>query len=200
MKMLKEQRGPWTVWQGDFAFVGFDVDRRSMVVRNYAGRYIASRHLALGGRSVEDVLDERMRAVCSRYLEKAVDDNFVVELMDDTISLLFGLKEEGLIAELEPLFEHDCDDCLFLGRSSSNKHDLYFCEKPSGPFPQIIARYGAESSQSKSGLIIALSGHDVELLEGIWYAARCGLFLGREHVLQRLGSREQVEVLMAASI
>lgn len=139
-----------------------------------------------------------MRAVCARFIERFVDDDLVVELMDATIDQLLELKDQGLVVELEELFKHDCDNCLFLGRSTDFKHDLYFCEQPSGPFPTIIARYGAEGPQQKSGLIIALSGHDAELMEGLWHAVSCGLFLGREHVLERLGSREQVEVILQA--
>lgn len=45
-------------------------------------------------------------------------------------------------------FKHDCDACTPLG--GFNGHDLYHCEQ--GGIPTIIARYGDEGGEYKSGL------------------------------------------------
>lgn len=61
----------------------------------------------------------------------------------------------------EPLWEHDCSKCVFLG--TSREHDLYYC--PGGFTSTLIARYGSRHSQYKSG--IPLIKYDVD----IWNAA-----------------------------
>lgn len=42
----------------------------------------------------------------------------------------------------EPLHEHDCDVCVFLG--SWEAYDLYYC--PQSGMPTVIARYGTLGS------------------------------------------------------
>jgi len=81
------------------------------------------------------------------------------------------------MSEKRPTFQHDCDECVFLGRYQSSgtqdipldiPHvgrvtkrapipeedcDLYYCEI--GPMPTVIARYSDEGSDYKSGMLAA---------------------------------------------
>jgi hypothetical protein len=50
-----------------------------------------------------------------------------------------------------PKFKHDCGECVFLG--IHNDHDLYYCFQSSTP--TVIARYGSEGWDYKSGLVLA---------------------------------------------
>ncbi len=57
-----------------------------------------------------------------------------------------------------PKYTHDCENCKFLG--THKDHDLYFCEdEKDGFFDTVIARYGNEGSEYKSGMIFAKEGH-----------------------------------------
>lgn len=49
-----------------------------------------------------------------------------------------------------PAFEHDCDDCVFLGRFLDN--DLYFCDF--GVDYTVIARYSSVLADYISGTIL----------------------------------------------
>lgn len=61
----------------------------------------------------------------------------------------------------KPLYEHDCDSCVYLGRHTTvNEHpfpsatvewDLYYCKSE----PTVIARHSSEPSEYRSGLEIA---------------------------------------------
>lgn len=61
----------------------------------------------------------------------------------------------------KPLYEHDCDQCVFLGRFESDKSldskktifDLYLCG--SNDYPTVVARYGVGGPEYKSGMIFA---------------------------------------------
>ncbi len=54
----------------------------------------------------------------------------------------------------EPKFTHvHCEHCVFLG--PDNGHDLYFCPQPSLGMPTVIARYGDDGRDYKSGLPLA---------------------------------------------
>lgn len=59
---------------------------------------------------------------------------------------------------MNPKYLHDCSQCTFLG--THNEFDLYVCEEG---HPTVIARYGNEGHEYKSGL--ALVGIDEELTE-----------------------------------
>lgn len=48
------------------------------------------------------------------------------------------------------LFNHDCDQCVFLAVFETA--DLYFCPTDS---PTVIARFGDEGSDYKSGIMFA---------------------------------------------
>lgn len=40
-----------------------------------------------------------------------------------------------------PRFRHDCESCVFLGRSADGMRDLYFCNREGVP-PQLLIRFG----------------------------------------------------------
>jgi hypothetical protein len=69
---------------------------------------------------------------------------------------------------MTPLYEHDCDSCVFLG-TFDNK-DLYFCPKG---MTTIIARNSSVGHDYQSGLVFA----DVDLHLGVakFIAKRMGL-------------------------
>jgi hypothetical protein len=52
----------------------------------------------------------------------------------------------------KPIWNHDCDQCKFLG--TYNEHDLYYCKQgtPSGGMPTLLARYGGGDGQYLSGM------------------------------------------------
>jgi hypothetical protein len=68
---------------------------------------------------------------------------------------------------MKPKFEHDCDDCVFLGHYLEN--DLYYCPKE----PTILARYGADGPEYTSGLTFA--EHDPRMAEAFRRAEQNGL-------------------------
>lgn len=54
-----------------------------------------------------------------------------------------------------PMFEHDCESCIFLGGGSVNGspevwYDYYYCER--GGRPTVIARYGNDGPDYLSGI------------------------------------------------
>lgn len=68
------------------------------------------------------------------------------------------------------LFEHDCNNCEFLG--TFQEHDLYYC--PQTPnWPTVIARYGNNGYEYKSGMHMA--NHDPHLHEARKRTAKKGL-------------------------
>ena len=56
----------------------------------------------------------------------------------------------------QPKFEHECEECLYLGRFL--KHDLYACRDPKIPntITTVLARYGNEDWEYISGLEFAM--------------------------------------------
>lgn len=71
------------------------------------------------------------------------------------------------------MFEHDCNKCISLG--SFQDHDLYFCKQ--GSLPTVIARFGNNPEDYKSGLIFA--DIDPELSEAKKRAISRSLILSR---------------------
>jgi hypothetical protein len=96
------------------------------------------------------------------------------------------------------LFTHDCEQCVFLGnhkvptKDFGQEHiteritvrveiyDLYFCEKgiPSYAWPTVIARYGNEGPEYKSGM--ALAPYDPALALALYIARERELVQGRK--------------------
>jgi len=190
MKMEKDVRGLWRVWLSEYATIGFNESTKEVAIRNFAGRFE-------GDNGNADALNNGLGERLQKFLYSNLNDQTVTEIMATVTDYLIGKKHEGSIREVIPTYQHDCADCIFLGRSRSFM-DLYFCEQGSSPFPTIIARWGSEPSENKSGLLIAATGQDEELFEGLELAVRSGLFLGREQVLKRLGDSKAVEGLLQA--
>jgi len=193
MRMTKEARGPWRVWQGDYCVIGFNEVTRDVKVNNFPGRFEANTDES------SDEIDAGLGAALDKFIYSQVTDQAVAEIMAIVTDYLIGAKRRGSIREVLPHYEHDCDGCIFLGRSSSTLMDLWFCEQPDGPFPTVIARWGSAPEENKSGLLIAMTGQDEELFEGLKLAVASGLFMGREHVLRRMGASEAVEGMLQAS-
>lgn len=83
---------------------------------------------------------------------------------DSIITPSLTTLENNMIAipQETPTFTHDCDECKFLGQIHDEiLYDLYFC--PQGGRPTVIARFGNEGSQYKSGLYGGM--HDLVLYE-----------------------------------
>lgn len=51
----------------------------------------------------------------------------------------------------EPLFDHDCDRCIFLG-TYNGYADLYWCKQSIGDRPTLIARFSSEEADYISGI------------------------------------------------
>ena len=68
-----------------------------------------------------------------------------------------------------PQYQHDCDECLFLGRFKGN--DLYY--HPSDNWPTVIARHGDDGPDYISGF--AFCRTVPELSEALFRAAERGL-------------------------
>lgn len=67
-------------------------------------------------------------------------------------------EDIGCMVEVQlegPLFEHDCTECVFLGRHPEIPVDLYFC-KQGGSYPTVIARRGNKGADYTSGLVFAV--------------------------------------------
>ncbi len=71
----------------------------------------------------------------------------------------------------QPRFQHDCDDCTFLGRFED--YDLYHCDL--GVCPTVIARFGDEGPQYTSSIWIARQGTVLSLAEALRRAVAKGL-------------------------
>ena len=72
---------------------------------------------------------------------------------------------------MTPQFTHDCERCTFL--TTENEHDLYFCGQRG--YPTVIARYGNDGPEYKSGLIFSKQGIDPELTVAYQLATEQGL-------------------------
>lgn len=91
------------------------------------------------------------------------------------------------------MWEHDCDDCIFLGPATAehetpvkedqvSEHgastvDLYYCPT-ARPFPTVIARYGDEPWEFKSGILFGMFALDDDLKEAYQRASAYGLING----------------------
>ena len=76
--------------------------------------------------------------------------------------------------EESPQFEHDCKNCIFLGRYEAHPNppcDLYVCP----PSDIVVARYGNDGSEYSSGLVFAGEGGHPWLVEATKRARQRGL-------------------------
>jgi hypothetical protein len=56
-------------------------------------------------------------------------------------------------------YTHDCEDCIPLGRHG--KYDLYYCKQEAMGRPTLIARWGDNGPDYKSGM--GFVGYDLEI-------------------------------------
>lgn len=84
------------------------------------------------------------------------------------------LRRKPRRAMTDPVFDHDCDGCTYLGftfHPSKGVADLYWC--PQGGIPTVIARFSDDGGDYHSGLSAA--DNDVYLHEARLRAEDRGL-------------------------
>lgn len=74
--------------------------------------------------------------------------------------------------EQVPLFTHDSPCCTFLGVHDG--YDLYWCDQGHS-LPTVLARYGNEGHEYKSGMLFADRGLEPHLVEAKRRAVERGL-------------------------
>jgi hypothetical protein len=80
------------------------------------------------------------------------DGDFYIKFEGDSIEIIAG-DSFGEVPQDPPKYQHDCDKCKFLGQAMDDKEfcDLYYCPQ-GGHIPTVIARYGNEPEDYRSGL------------------------------------------------
>lgn len=73
-----------------------------------------------------------------------------------------------------PIFEHDCNNCDFLGVSvdGNTVYDLYYCDTEE----TVIARYSNNGADYMSGMVFARPDGNKQLYEAKLRAIEKGLF------------------------
>lgn len=80
-----------------------------------------------------------------------------------------------------PRYEHDCSECIFLGRylggaiNKCTEFDLYYHPATCHHRPTVLARYGDEPHAYSSGLASGLNGSIASLAEAVRRAKEMGL-------------------------
>lgn len=113
-------------------------------------------------------------------------------------------EKQGWMEEIRPFWKHDCEDCIYLGPATAAREtppkddrvtmpdglevDLYYCPE-ARPFPTVIARYGSEPHEYKSGILFGMMALDDDLKEAYQRATSYGLINGI--VLPRLNAIDQ---------
>lgn len=196
---MRREIGEWTVWRSDECVVAFNKRDYSMRVAPFSGRWRPLPPRG-GGVLVDDgFLEKRWEQIenalmskLNKLIHEAVDDRLAEMVFAVVYNELRMFEHEGWIDRVRPVHEHDCDSCIFLGRSgpwSLGGHDYYFCEQHGG-IPTVIARNGV-GPEYKSGLAIAATGADPELWEALQLAIQAGLLLGHEGDLVSMGYDER---------
>ena len=84
-----------------------------------------------------------------------------------------------------PLFEHDCDECVFLGTYKDT--DLYFCDPLR---PTVLYRYGNDPSEYGSGLGFGIQFPNSRYGEALRRAVVKGLYpVGPIHTVKAIETR-----------
>jgi hypothetical protein len=104
-------------------------------------------------------------------------------------------------SEEKPEYEHDCENCVFLGHivekgpsgRRAQSYDLYYCTQ-APLIPTVIARYGDEGAEYSSGLEIAKAlaeeEEDDPLVFAMEEAQRRGLLTEEQVVAEPQTSKE----------
>ena len=72
-------------------------------------------------------------------------------------------NKENNMADMKPLYEHDCAGCRYLGTSLEDgvRYDLYYCGgHECGPGNTVVCRYGNDGPEYKSGMAFADNGKE----------------------------------------
>jgi len=147
---------------------------------------------------VHDVERAKMEA---ELLKERLDDAHHNPLTEHTLADMATMclehyrrgERQGWLEEIPPMWEHDCDDCIFLGPATADHHtpvkedqvsehgkttvDLYYCPTER-PFPTVIARYGSQPHEYKSGLLFGQFSLEPDLTEAYNRATAYGLING----------------------
>ena len=85
------------------------------------------------------------------------------------------IKQSSEIEKTQPLYEHDCDNCVYLG-SYLDEFDLYYCPSK----PTVTARYGSLDLY-QSGMVFTYGENKIEeLVEARRRAEELGLLEGEK--------------------
>ena len=77
---------------------------------------------------------------------------------------------------MTPLYDHDCDTCVFLG--PFEEHDLYVCSHANKIIGTVIGRYGSSPSDYVSNVDFAITGDMSRILnEALCRAEKIGFKL-----------------------
>ena len=77
-----------------------------------------------------------------------------VAALKSKITFKLRLKDERVIEYTStPVFPHDCESCIFLGRY--RERDLYYCLSSADGHDTIVVRYGSKPEEYASGLEIS---------------------------------------------
>lgn len=190
----KKYRDPHFIQQGDFviavnescAVIGNGKDRRVNVsFFSYRWNVLDVDRAKMNAELLKTRLDDMHRS--------AVTEHTLVELAAVCLDHYRIGEEQGWLEEIKPRYPHDCDDCIFLGPSTDTREvhpkddrttwskateiDLYYCPEQR-PYPTVIARYGPDGPQYKSGLLFGQFELDPDLTEAYKRAISYGLLQG----------------------
>lgn len=162
-----------------------------------------------------NVLDEDRAKMNAELLRERLEDFERSVITADTMSAMAAEclthykigEREGWLEEIPAIWEHDCEDCIFLGPMTADggipsvkkdqttnesplepRVDLYYCPE-ARPFPTVIARYGPDGPDYKSGMLFGMFDLDPDLKEAYRRATSYGLVNGVK--LPRLNAIDQ---------
>ena len=95
------------------------------------------------------------------------------------------------VEKIKPKHEHDCDNCVFLGREEDLDVDLYFCPRPDYKNATVVYRYSNEGSDYGSGL--AFFGVNPLATEATRLAIEAGLITEEQVAWHSRIMREHLE-------
>lgn len=133
-----------------------------------------------------EVLDKAKAVVNAEKLKNSLAS---IEGGDDTMETVIALADiclhhykageaEGWLREVRPAWEHDCEDCIFLGRANGDEVvDLYYCPN-ARPWPTLIARFSDEPHDYISGLVFGMCNLDERLAQAYRIAMETNLLTG----------------------
>jgi hypothetical protein len=181
--------GNYTIWRDEKCVLHRDdANPTGVVLQLHMGRFTI-----LKAPEFSNLLRVRLKQETDKELFGLFDGRLIERLKAKIWEMMLTAERRGVIEPVEPTYEHDCDACFFLGRSVGYM-DLYYCDHMDRHMPTIIARYGNDGPEYKSGLPIAITGTDRDLTEGLIRAIDAGFFLGREGPLEGFNPTPYVHI------